>query len=152
MVDLVSLVCPACGSSFHIQEGQKSCFCSYCGTQILVDDGSKTYTYVHKTVDEARIREADLTELLELKRMEAEEKKRQDKKKTAKTLALIGAIILGVGALLANIKFESLGPGIFGIFCVCLIGPGILFTALGLYCSASFGKEQNQSRKMRIRK
>ena len=132
MVDLVSLVCPACGSSFHIQEGQKSCFCSYCGTQILVDDGSKTYTYVHKTVDEARIREADLTELLELKRMEAEEKKRQDKKKTAKTLALTGAIILGVGVLLMNIPFKSVTPTVIGGFSM-LFGMMLLFTALYLF-------------------
>jgi len=132
MVDLVSLVCPACGSSFHIQEGQKSCFCSYCGTQILVDDGSKTYTYVHKTVDEARIREADLTELLELKRMEAEEKKRQDKKKTAKTLALIGAILFGVGVLLMNIPFKSVTPTVIGGFSM-LFGMMLLFTALYLF-------------------
>ena len=132
MVDLVSLVCPACGSSFHIQEWQKSCFCSYCGTQILVDDGSKTYTYVHKTVDEARIREADLTELLELKRMEAEEKKRQDKKKTAKTLALIGAILFGVGVLLMNIPFKSVTPTVIGGFSM-LFGMMLLFTALYLF-------------------
>ena len=140
MVNLVSLVCPACGSSFHIQEGQKSCFCSYCGTQILLDDGSKTYTYVHKTVDEARLREADLTELLELKRMEAEEKKRQDKKKTAKTLALICAILLGVGILLMNIPFKSVTPTVIGGFSL-FIGGGALLPALCLYCSASFDKE-----------
>ena len=132
MVNLVSMICPACGSSFHIQEGQKSCFCSYCGTQILVDDGSKTYTYVHKTVDEARLREADLTELLELKKMEAEEKKRQDKKKTAKTLALIGAILFGVGVLLMNIPFKSVTPTVIGGFSM-LFGMMLLFTALYLF-------------------
>lgn len=110
MVDLVSLVCPACGSSFHIQEGQKSCFCSYCGTQIFVDDGSKTYTYVHKTVDEARIREADLTELLELKRMEAEEKKQQDQKKVAKTILLIAAWMYGIIILLRIITHIISAP------------------------------------------
>ncbi len=144
MVDLVSLVCPACGSSFHIQEGQKSCFCSYCGTQILVDDGSKTYTYVHKTVDEARIREADLTELLELKRMEAEEKKQQDKKKTAKTLALIGAIILGVGVLFSTIGVVFTSPACGGIGAITGVLGGLVLLpiALSLYISASFSSKK----------
>lgn len=125
MINLVSLVCPACGASFAIQEGQKQCFCAYCGTQILVDDGSKTYTYVHKTVDEARIREADLTELLELKRMEAEEKKRQDKKKTRKNLAIIGGCVSAVGILLMVTKISTaaivFGWLILSVGCMCLL-------------------------------
>ena len=32
--------CPACGGNIEIDENRDSCFCSYCGTKVHVDDGT----------------------------------------------------------------------------------------------------------------
>ena len=44
MIKTVSLKCPECNANLEIEEGRKRCFCQYCGTKIMLDDGSCTYT------------------------------------------------------------------------------------------------------------
>lgn len=57
---IIACRCPSCGANLQIEEGKKKVFCTYCGTPILVDDENRTVTY--RTVDEARIREAEMRE------------------------------------------------------------------------------------------
>lgn len=38
MVQMIPLKCPKCGADLEIKEGTKICYCSYCGTKIVVDD------------------------------------------------------------------------------------------------------------------
>jgi len=99
---LTAVVCPSCGAKIQVKAGIPFCFCTYCGTQIHLDDGSTTHT--HRKVDEARIREAELNAMLELKKMELAEKRRQDSKKAAKYLALV---IAGLGLLALLISLFS---------------------------------------------
>ena len=84
---MYQLICPSCGATVKIEQNRKSMFCTYCGNQIHVDDGikrieiTKNISY-HKTyTDEARIRENERKERIQLKQMEYEdkEKKRNDK-------------------------------------------------------------------------
>lgn len=45
MVKMISLVCPNCGAKLDVKNGTQTCFCTYCGTKILIsDDNNKTYT------------------------------------------------------------------------------------------------------------
>lgn len=67
---IIPVACPKCGASFEIEEGRNKCFCQYCGTQIVIDDGSRSITNTQIIRDEARIKEAE-TEL-EKKRIEIE--------------------------------------------------------------------------------
>lgn len=91
---LTAVVCPNCGAKIQVKEGTPFCFCTYCGTQIHLDDGSTTHTY--REVDEARIKEAELEAMLKMKKLEMAEKRRQDCKKAAKYL---GLAIAGIGLL-----------------------------------------------------
>lgn len=48
---ITALICPNCGAGFQIKPGQRMSFCSFCGTQLLVDDGTRTQNInVSKTV------------------------------------------------------------------------------------------------------
>lgn len=71
MVKMIPMVCPKCGATIDVQEGTKTCYCTYCGTKILIDDSStKTINQninIHKTtVDETEVKKA------EVKKAEAE--------------------------------------------------------------------------------
>jgi len=104
---LIPVMCPKCGAQIQINEGTKTCYCTYCGTQIIIDEDGAKVTY--RKVDEARIKEADVKQILALKEMEIEEKKRQDRK-----IALIAlSIASGVMFVLALIVGHS--NGITGI-------------------------------------
>ena len=65
---MIACRCPSCGANLQIEEGKKKVFCTYCGTPILVDDENRTVTY--RTVDEARIREAEARENIAGKQMD----------------------------------------------------------------------------------
>ena len=71
-VKLVPYVCPNCGGQVQIPEGTTTCFCTFCGTQIAVDDGSQTF-HVH-TYDEAEIRRLEFEEERERKEFERSER------------------------------------------------------------------------------
>lgn len=87
---VISLKCPECNASLSIEEGRTQCFCQYCGTKILLDDGSTTYTY--RKIDEARLKEAEVR-LRELE-IEQEEKRANRKKSKAKIVATIILVLI----------------------------------------------------------
>lgn len=79
---IIPVACPKCGASFEIEEGRSKCFCQYCGTQIVIDDGSRSITNTQIIRDEAKIKELELrAKQLELEveqsRAKEEERKRQ---------------------------------------------------------------------------
>ena len=85
--------CPGCGADLTVKdENRDFMFCEYCGTKVRLDD----YQETHRYVDEARIKEAEL----EMKKLEVEEKRRQDENKNAFTVARISGIILVVFVVL----------------------------------------------------
>lgn len=64
---LVPMICPECGGQIQIPPDIDTAYCTYCGTKIFVDDGSKTI-HIHN-YDEA-----------ELRRIEIEEQRRKEEK------------------------------------------------------------------------
>lgn len=95
---MYQLNCPSCGATVEIEQDRKSMFCTYCGNQIYVDDGVKRVEITknincHKTyTDEAKIRENERKERIQLKQMEYEDK---EKKRNDKTVFLcIGLLML----------------------------------------------------------
>lgn len=120
---LQSLKCPECRAILEIEEGRPFCYCQYCGTKIMIDDGSTTYTY-HK-IDEARLREAEIKRDIRLKELEIEERKRVAKERTRATkikasilLGIIGSILLVVGFL----GGEATGNPDSGLYMLAYVG------------------------------
>lgn len=60
MVKMIATKCPTCGAQLEVKEDTKVCFCTYCGTKMLLDDGNTTHT--ERIIDEARIAEAKANE------------------------------------------------------------------------------------------
>ena len=109
MINLVSLKCPECNAALAIEEGRKHCFCQYCGTKILIDDGSTTHTY--RKIDEARIKEAEVRERIRLKELSLEEQKQlsKEKKRRSKIKYTIILGIIGAIGLMCGDASEMLG-------------------------------------------
>ena len=101
------LKCPECRANIEIEEGRKSCFCSYCGCKIVLDEEKQehTYNYNYNYVkrDEARIRENERKEKVRLSELEYEERKDKRDNKIGLIaglgipLLIIVAILLGFG-------------------------------------------------------
>ena len=96
MAKIISLKCPECGVTLDVEEGKKFYFCNYCGSKILIDDGNTNNT--NRIVDEARIREAEISRELRLKEMELDNKKRRNT-----VIVTILKIIVTIPLLLAII-------------------------------------------------
>lgn len=84
---MYQLNCPTCGATVEVEQDRKTFFCNYCGSQIhIVDDVkrveiTKNINYHKIYTDEAKIREHERKEKIQLKQMEYEdrEKRRNDK-------------------------------------------------------------------------
>lgn len=134
-MQLVPIVCSKCGGTIQAPAGEKSCFCTFCGTQLLIDDGSKTVTY--RTVDEARIREAEIAQALELKKLEIEETRRTFRLKLALVVAAIGVLMLVGGNFLGHASGDSNSPW----YMVAMVGFFPLMGGGGLLISGMSSKE-----------
>lgn len=122
---LVSLKCPECKANLSVEPGRKQCFCQYCGTKIIIDNEEQVQTF--KTVDEARIREAELDNEIRLRQLEIEKMKleqEQKKQMLNRSLKIKIAIILGIigmVAILIGYFSKSEGPISFGVMCLCAV-------------------------------
>lgn len=94
MVKMIPLVCPNCGAKLDIKDGTQTCFCTYCGTKILVSDNNKTYT---KNVNISQT-SYDKTEIERIK-LEHDLKIQDEKRETKQTLTLMICVaIVGIVA------------------------------------------------------
>ena len=109
---LIKLKCEGCGASLEVNEELKKVHCNYCGTEFIVDDGSTKHTY--RKIDEARLKEAEVSEKIRLKELELEERKMLSKEKIKsikiKILMFLGAValidfIFGDGSLAFGLLF-----------------------------------------------
>lgn len=69
MVKMVPLICPQCGAELEIEEDRDTCFCTYCGTKLLVEDPNK-YTFNHNVNIRKSVR--DETKIAEVEHKERE--------------------------------------------------------------------------------
>ena len=67
MINLIKLQCPNCNANLEIKEDAKFCFCTYCGTKIMLSNENE---HIYRIVDEARMKEAELNYDLERRRIQ----------------------------------------------------------------------------------
>lgn len=122
MMKMISLKCPECGADIDIEEGHKQCFCKYCGTKILIDDGNSTYTY--RKVDEARIKEAEVDKAIRLKELEIEQEKNLQLEKTkelkTKFTIILCAIAL-ISFIISYMTSSNLGYVGYWALIICIV-------------------------------
>ena len=102
-VKLVPMTCPNCKASIEVDTTKDFCFCTYCGTKIFInDDSTKTinintninHQYIER--DEARIKEADAHEKIELAKLNSNNKQK-------KTAIIIGALLILISIVVFSI-------------------------------------------------
>lgn len=116
-VTFVSVKCPECGATISIPEGKKSLFCSYCGSQIVIQNDNE-FTYRH--VDDAEVKKAETEQLVYLKELELAEKDAERKRKARNLAYAIAAAFLIVGLIILLISEDSMPGGIM-VFSAMLI-------------------------------
>jgi len=89
---LISYKCPNCNSLLQIDISKRTFFCTYCGSQLNIDLGDNSFTYIE--IDEAKIRQAEANEKIEISKMEYKLKEMEIKNKKDKDDMIIWAIIL----------------------------------------------------------
>lgn len=135
-MELKAVTCPSCGGSVHIPDNEKDCFCTFCGSRIAVDDGSKTVTY--RTVDEARLRELEL----EAKQLELDEKHRPFRIKLMLVLGVLGFVMIILGFFMGSESGDSNSPW----YMVSMLGMAALLGAGGMWTlgKRSFGGSRQE--------
>ena len=127
-VSLVPLSCPKCGGQLQIPQGVREVQCSFCGTQITVDDGSQTL-HVHK-YDEAELKRLELEqEKLKQEQMEAQ-KLEEHRKLWRKALIIYIAAVFGLTAISSPLKDAV--PALYG-FLTTVVGLLALVGGVALY-------------------
>lgn len=121
---LISLTCPNCNANLdNIDPNLKQCYCQYCGTKIMLDDGTiRKETHIY---DEAKIKETESKESIRLKELELEREREKEHKELGKKLLLIGGGLIAIGLILGIFLDKSTIPmaiggiggwvGLFGI-------------------------------------
>lgn len=71
-IKFVSLKWPECRATLDVEESRQQIFCSYCGTQIMVQNNNE---YIYRHIDEAGIKKAETDRMVRMKQMEMEEKR-----------------------------------------------------------------------------
>lgn len=118
-VKIYSVKCPECNASLPIEEGRTQMFCSYCGAKIIVHNENE---YICRHIDEAELTQAETDRLVELKRLEMEEKQREKDEARRKNKTILSIILGVVGvvfiaiAYLTDFGFGFMMPGL-----ICLI-------------------------------
>lgn len=115
---LVKLKCEGCGAILKVNEELKKITCNYCGTEFLVDDGSTKHTY--RKIDEARIKEAEVSEKIKLKELELEEQKMKSKEK-GKIFKVKISIILVIIMIICWFLGDASGDGDSAFYMVSYI-------------------------------
>ncbi len=92
-IKFTAVKCPECGANLKIEEGREKLFCRYCGTEILVTNENEQ---VVRHVDEASVKHAETARMVEIKKMEIAEKKRESEERHKEMKVKISLAIGGV--------------------------------------------------------
>lgn len=98
---LTPVVCPKCNESVPLSPEEGSCYCVYCGTHIMIGDNGNTFTY--KSVDESRIKEAEIQERMQIRHHERERGILKVKVVISLFLGALAIIMSIVGEIIARI-------------------------------------------------
>ena len=117
-VKIYSVRCPECNASLPIEEGRTQMFCSYCGAKIIVHNENE---YIYRHIDEAELTQAETDRLVELKRLEMEEKQREKDEARRKNKVILSIILGAIGVVCMGIGYIGNEYGFLMPGMVCLI-------------------------------
>ena len=92
------MLCPNCASNLEIEEGAQNVSCKYCGTQINVQNETKTVNHqiidenkniTQRYIDETKIKEIESQQAIKMQEIE-KQKKQEEQNKKMKLFLLVG--------------------------------------------------------------
>jgi len=88
-----ALECPNCGANLDRQAN----FCSRCGSKLQFEDGSTTQNlnFTYRIVDEAKLKQADAEERIQMKLLEFEKQLREKEQGLKRKTSLLDSINKG---------------------------------------------------------
>lgn len=113
-MEIVPLKCPNCNALIYIEKNLDRCYCSHCGSQILISDpNNKKVTYTK--IDAARIREAETREKIRQRELDIQERQlnREKNQLIVKTI-LIAVAIIAVAAIIMYVLHLAHSDSQFG--------------------------------------
>lgn len=138
----IELTCPKCGAHLSVESSREILFCEYCGTKILLNDEN---TFTIRKIDEAKIRQAEADQLVQLKKLELEQRKAENDLKKLKFKIIISLILAATGVILMVIgNLAGYGSNLFNL---AYIGYFPLLGALIIWVAdAKANEEKNKSK------
>lgn len=120
--------CHSCGAPYSLEKGRDKAFCKYCGSEILLINENE-YTVRH--IDEASIKRAEAEQMILLKKLDLEEKKRLSEEKAKRNKIIISLVLAAVGLammILGNIGGKESGDPDSELYMIGFMG---LFPLMG---------------------
>ena len=87
-----TIKCPECGATIDVYSEREKIFCTYCGTQIILDDEIDRKEVTHRYIDEAEIVKSNNE--VQMKKMQYEERKRHEA--NLKKFIIISCILFAI--------------------------------------------------------
>ena len=117
-LNLVSLKCPECGASLEVEEGRESCFCSYCGAKVVVNNDNE---FVYRHIDEAGVKKAETDRIVRLRELDMQEKSNSHLNTTRKILTIIWIVIslIVLALTIYQWAFVDSNDGFLMLFYLC---------------------------------
>lgn len=124
-IQFVTIRCPECGADLQIEDGREYAFCTYCGAKVMIANDNE---HIYRTIDEARIKQAETERMVRLKELEMQEKTTFPKKILVAVWLMACIILLitgivgfateneGLGGVSLLILFNVAGWGTLGLF------------------------------------
>ncbi len=107
---MFELKCPSCGATLNVAEEQRQLYCQYCGTKIIVDDGVRRTEIKHVIRDEARLKEAEAYENVELAEIELEREWQDNRRRSMKRWGRICLILFLLSAISLLLGYVIIKP------------------------------------------
>ncbi|MCF2655995.1 hypothetical protein [Lacrimispora saccharolytica] len=114
-VRLIAMKCPACGADINVESTREFSFCTYCGTKILMNNENE---HIYRSIDEARIKEAETERMILMRQMDMEEKSSISKKYLI-ALWIIGTAVLIIMGVI-GFSIDNAGLGMCMMLGMCL--------------------------------
>ena len=131
-INVVQIRCPACGANLSVDSTREFSFCSYCGTKVILNNDNE---YVYRTIDEAKVKEAETNRMVQMKQLELEEKSSFSRKTLMVIWLSSTALLLALGIIGFSIDNDGLS---FCILLAMMVGP---LGGLGMFAGGSKTKK-----------
>lgn len=120
-VKFTAIKCPECGANLDMEEGRKQMFCSYCGAKIIMSNENE---FIFHHIDDTEVKKAEIERAVELKKLEALEKRRAAAEKAYKEkqkLTMLLVFFTIVSFLIGYSSHNGISIGFLMAGMVCLL-------------------------------